>query len=91
MEIDAEVRSERYAPADPQWELIKTLNRAATRDPDCLRGVLSIAHLLRTPDEVLAQPGFREKAMAAGADWREAAPGGPGGPSRSELVSIATS
>jgi 2-polyprenyl-6-methoxyphenol hydroxylase-like FAD-dependent oxidoreductase len=87
-EIDAEVRGERYEPDDPQWELIKTLNRAATRDPDCLRGVVSIAHLLRTPDEVLAQPGLREKAMVAGADWREAAPGGP---SRSELVSLAAS
>jgi 2-polyprenyl-6-methoxyphenol hydroxylase-like FAD-dependent oxidoreductase len=93
-EIDAEVRGDRYEPADRQWELIKTLNRAAVRDPDCLRGAMSIAHLLRTPDQVLAQPGLREKAMAAGADWRDApvsGPGGPGGPSRAELVSLAAS
>jgi hypothetical protein len=87
-EIDAEIHGERYEPDDPQWELVQSLNHAAARDPGCLRAVLSNASVLRPLDQVLAQPGLPEKAMAAGADWREAPLIGP---SRSELVSIATS
>ena len=87
-EIDAEIHGERYEPDDPQWELVQSLNHAAARDPGCLRAVLSNACVLRPLDQVLAQPGLPEKAMAAGADWREAPLIGP---SRSELVSIATS
>ena len=87
-EIDAEIRGERYEPADPEWEMIRSLNYAASRDPDCLRAVLSIAFALRPPGEVLAQPGLRATALAAGGDWREAPRSAP---SRSELVSIATS
>jgi 2-polyprenyl-6-methoxyphenol hydroxylase-like FAD-dependent oxidoreductase len=86
-EIDAEIRGERYEPADPEWELIRSLNYAASRDPDCLRAVVSIASALRPPGEVMT-PDLRATALAVGGDWREAPRNGP---SRSELVSIATS
>jgi 2-polyprenyl-6-methoxyphenol hydroxylase-like FAD-dependent oxidoreductase len=86
-EIDAEIRGDRYEPDDPQWEMIKLVNHAAGRDPDCVRAVLSAAAVLRPLDGTLAQPGLAEKTMAAGAGWREAPLRGP---SRSELVSIAT-
>jgi hypothetical protein len=69
-EIDAEIQGGSFAPADPQWEMIQSLNRAATRDPDCLRGVMSISQALRTPGEVLAQPGLPERR------WRPARTGG---------------
>jgi 2-polyprenyl-6-methoxyphenol hydroxylase-like FAD-dependent oxidoreductase len=84
-EIDAEIRGEAYRPDGDDWDLIQSLQFAAGSDPDCLRAVLSIFGLLRPADEVLADPGLLDKAVAVGGGWREEPRFGP---SRSELLSI---
>jgi 2-polyprenyl-6-methoxyphenol hydroxylase-like FAD-dependent oxidoreductase len=85
-EIGAELRGAAYEPADPWWEDMRALQFAAGRDPDCLRANLDIINVLRTPDEVLAEPALAAKVRAVGAGWREAPVLGP---SRAELVALA--
>lgn len=85
-EIEAEIRDERYEPGDDAWEMAQTLTHAAGQDPDCLRASLDVTFVLRTPDEVFAQPGIRDRVLACGSDWRDAPRLGP---SRSELVAMA--
>jgi hypothetical protein len=63
------------------------LGAAGGKDGDCLRANLSIAGVLKTPDEVFSEPGFLEKVMELGGDY-EVAP--RLGPDRKELVAIAT-
>lgn len=77
-EIEAHVRGEAYEPGDPAWELTQALQCAARRDPEVLRGFLSIVGLVRTGDEVFSDPGFVDRVIAAGSDWRTAALPGPG-------------
>jgi 2-polyprenyl-6-methoxyphenol hydroxylase-like FAD-dependent oxidoreductase len=86
-EIDAHVRGRAYDPGDAEWEAIRSIQFAAGRDPDCLRASLSMINVLRTPAEVLAQPGMVDKAQAAGRGWRDRPFPGP---TRSELVAIAS-
>ncbi|TMK89514.1 MAG: FAD-dependent oxidoreductase [Actinobacteria bacterium] len=84
-EIDAEVAGQAYEPGDPEWEMTQALSAGAMKDPELLRGVLSIAGVLRLPDEVFSAPGFADKVVALGAGWRdERLPG----PTRDELLSI---
>jgi hypothetical protein len=84
-EINAEIRGEAYRPEGDDWDIIQSLQFAAGSDPDCLRAVLSIFGLLRPIDEVLADPGLLDRAIAVGGGWRDAPLFGP---SRSELLSI---
>jgi 2-polyprenyl-6-methoxyphenol hydroxylase-like FAD-dependent oxidoreductase len=85
-EIDAEIRGTAYEPADPWWADMRALQFAAGRDPDCLRANLDIVNVLRTPDEVLAEPGRAARVREIGAGWREAPVLGP---SRADLVALA--
>ena len=85
-EIRAHVHGQAYDPGDAEWEAVRSLQFAAGRDPDCLRASLAIINTLRTPAEVLAQPGIRERARVAGVGWREAPFPGP---TRSELLALA--
>jgi hypothetical protein len=62
------------------------LKFAAGQDPDCLRGFASIAGLLRSADEVFADPVVFEKVVTVGAAWRDAPMLGP---SRDELLALA--
>jgi flavin-dependent dehydrogenase len=84
-EISAEIRGEQYRPDGDEWDVIRSLQFASGSDPDCLRAVLAIFGLLRPADEVLAEPGLLDKAMALGGGWRDAPLFGP---SRHELLSI---
>jgi len=84
-EIDAEVAGQAYEAGDAEWEMTQALSAGAMKDPELLRGVLSIAGVLRLPDEVFSAPGFADKVVALGAGWRgERLPG----PARDELLSI---
>jgi len=85
-EIDAEIRGEPYRSEDDHWDMFQSLGSAAGQDPDCFRALLSTVGVLRTPDEVFAEPGLRAKVIAAGGGWRDTPAFGP---SRRELVSIA--
>jgi 2-polyprenyl-6-methoxyphenol hydroxylase-like FAD-dependent oxidoreductase len=83
-EIEAFIAGEAYEPDDPRWELEKSLQAAAGRDPACLRAVIAIAHCLELPDEALSG-GVTERALEFGGDWRDVPPFGP---SREELLSL---
>jgi 2-polyprenyl-6-methoxyphenol hydroxylase-like FAD-dependent oxidoreductase len=87
-EIDAEIRGEAYEPGDPWWDDLRGLQLAASGDPDCLRASLDVINVLRTPDEVLADPVIAGRARAAFAGRPDGAAFGPG---RAELVAMAHS
>jgi 2-polyprenyl-6-methoxyphenol hydroxylase-like FAD-dependent oxidoreductase len=81
-EIDAQRRGEPY-DGGPEWEITRAMQFAGGRDADVLRGFVRIGSLLELPDDVLAQPGFLERVVESGSDWRdEPSPG----PDRATLV-----
>jgi 2-polyprenyl-6-methoxyphenol hydroxylase-like FAD-dependent oxidoreductase len=84
-EIEAGIRGAGYDPPDPAYELEKSLDAAAGQDPECARASLDIGLVLRTPGEVFAAPGLRDKTLKLGAGWRDAPPFGP---TREELLSL---
>lgn len=87
-EIHSIIRGEPYDSKDPAWTNAKALDAASGRDGDCLRAVLSVAGVMRTPDEVFADPGFLEKVVELGGDYAEA----PSlGPDRQQLLTIISS
>jgi flavin-dependent dehydrogenase len=84
-EIDALIGGGEYRPGDPGWEIGQAFANAAYKDPDCLRGFLSVAMVLSRAADVTARPGLLDKVIALGAGWRdEPIPA----PSRAELLSI---
>ena len=86
-EIESGVRGGTYDPQDSQYQLGKALGAAAGQDPDCLRAYLDIWLVLRTPGEVFARPGLREKILQLGSGWRDVEPLGP---SREQLLALAS-
>jgi 2-polyprenyl-6-methoxyphenol hydroxylase-like FAD-dependent oxidoreductase len=84
-EIDAAIRGEDYDPGDPVWEMTKALECASMRDPECLRGFLSIASLVKSGDQLFSEPGFAERVIEHGGDWRSSALPGP---DREQLLQI---
>lgn len=86
-EIEAGIRGEAYDPQDPEYQLEKALDAAFPQDPDCLRASLDIRLVLRTPEEVYARPGLRDKILRLGSGWREAQPLGP---TREQLLALAS-
>ena len=83
-EIDALIAGGEYRPSDPAWEVSQALASAAFKDPDCLRGFVSVAMVLNREADVLSRPGMLEKVIALGAGWRdEPIPA----PSRGDLLS----
>jgi hypothetical protein len=87
-EIEAGVRGAVYDSPDPAYELEKALNVASQRDPDCVRALFDIGFVLRPPHEVFARPGLRDKVLELGSGWRAEESFGP---SREQLLSLATS
>jgi 2-polyprenyl-6-methoxyphenol hydroxylase-like FAD-dependent oxidoreductase len=85
-EIESGICGGTYDPQDSQYQLGKALGAAAGQDPDCLRAYLDILLVLRTPGEVFARPGLRDKALQLGSGWRDVEPLGP---SREQLLALA--
>jgi 2-polyprenyl-6-methoxyphenol hydroxylase-like FAD-dependent oxidoreductase len=86
-EMAAAAEGSAYAPGDPGYEITKALEVASSRDPDALRAFMSMVGVLELPDVALARPGLLDKIIELGADWRDQ----PAiGPSRDELVALAT-
>jgi flavin-dependent dehydrogenase len=82
-QIDAQIAGVAYEPGDPAWDLGQSLEAGATADPDLLRGVLQVASVLATGEQVLSEPGMAEKAVTVGGPLRnEPAPG----PTRPQLL-----
>jgi 2-polyprenyl-6-methoxyphenol hydroxylase-like FAD-dependent oxidoreductase len=84
-EIDALIGGGEYRPDDPGWEIGQAFANAAFKDPDCLRGFVSVAMVLSRAGDVAARPGLLDKVIAFGAGWREEPTPAP---SRAELLSI---
>ena len=84
-EMQAAIRGETYEPDDPAWDVIQAVQHAATSDGTALRGFHQIAGLLKTTDEVMAQPGFLDRVIELGSGWRDAPPTGP---DRAELLDL---
>jgi 2-polyprenyl-6-methoxyphenol hydroxylase-like FAD-dependent oxidoreductase len=82
-EIAGEITGEPHQTSDPAWAMGKAMYAAAYRDPGVLRAYASIASLLATPQEVLAEPGLADKVLTA-ADGVPRYP--TPGPSRAELL-----
>jgi len=84
-EVEAGIRGAVYDPDDPAYELEKALEAASGQDPECIRARFDTGFVLRTPDEVFARPGLRDRVLELGAGWRDAPPFGP---NREELLSL---
>ena len=68
-EVHAEIEGERYDPEDdPSWTVGQALGAAAGKDRRLPAGNLSSSGVLKTPDELFADPGFLDKVMAS--RWR---------------------
>jgi hypothetical protein len=84
-EIEAGIRGAVYDSPDPAYQLEQALHVTFGRDPECTRAEFDIRFVLRTPEEVFAQPGLREKTLRLGSGWRDAPPFGP---TREELLAL---
>lgn len=82
-EIDADIAGVLYRTDDERWAMGKATFAASLADPEIARGYQSLASLLTTPGELLAEPGLPERIIRLGAS----APAYPiPGPSRRELL-----
>jgi 2-polyprenyl-6-methoxyphenol hydroxylase-like FAD-dependent oxidoreductase len=86
-EIEAGIRGAAYDTQDPAYQLERALDAAFRRDPDCMRANFDIRCVLRTPAEVFARPGLRDKTLELGSDWRDEPPPGP---TREEILALAS-
>lgn len=84
-EIEAGIRGESYDSPDAAYQLEKALDTVASQDPDCLRANFDIRFVLRTPEEVFARPGLRDKVLQLGSGWRDERPFGP---NREQLLAL---
>ncbi|MDG4820275.1 FAD-dependent oxidoreductase [Asanoa sp. WMMD1127] len=82
-ELDADAAGVPYRPDDPRWAFSLATFAAGLVDPDVARAYQSLASMLATPDDLVAQPGLAEKIMRLGAG----APTYPlPGPRRADLL-----
>jgi 2-polyprenyl-6-methoxyphenol hydroxylase-like FAD-dependent oxidoreductase len=84
-EIDAGIDGKAYDPGDPQYEISRSWEAAAGKDPDVFRGLLLTLAVMDVPESVLAQPGMIDKIQALGAGWRDEPTLAP---TREELLAI---
>jgi 2-polyprenyl-6-methoxyphenol hydroxylase-like FAD-dependent oxidoreductase len=84
-EIEAGIRGVAYDSADPAYQLEKALDLAVQQDPECLRASLDTRLVLRTPEDVFARPGLRDKTLRLGSHWRDEPPFGP---TREQILSL---
>lgn len=84
-EIEAGIRGVSYDSPDPAYQLEKALDVALAQDPECLRANLDIRFVLRTPEEVFARPGLRDKVLQLGSGWHDERPFGP---NREQLLAL---
>lgn len=81
-EVEAHIEGRPYETEDPGWLLGSALANSVTKDPELLRGFISVALLLERGVDVLSRPGVAEKAIALADDSP------PPGPDRDELLRL---
>jgi hypothetical protein len=84
-EIEAGMQGVSYDSPDAAYQLEKALDAAGPQDPDCLRANFDIRFVLRTPKEIFARPGLRDKVLQLGSGWRDERPFGP---NREQLLAL---
>lgn len=84
-EIEADIRGVSYDSPDAAYQLEKALDVAFAQDPECSRANFDIRFVLRTPEEVFARPGLRDKVLQLGSGWRDERPFGP---NREQLLAL---
>ncbi len=85
-EIEAVMAGRPYETDDEAWHREEAIRRGAGCDPDLLRAYVGIRMMLDRSVDLWADPDTRDRAAAALA----AGPPEPPGPTRAELVAIAT-
>jgi len=84
-EIEAALGGTVYSPPDPGYALEKAQTASFGKDPECTRAEFDIRFVLRTPAEVYARSGLRDKILELGSGWRDE----PAlGPNREQLVAL---
>ena len=86
-EVEAGIRGASYDSPDPAYQLEKALDATFAQDPECLRANFDIRFVLRTPEEVFARPGLRDRVLQLGSGWRDERPFGP---DREQLLALAS-
>jgi hypothetical protein len=86
-EVEAGICGAAYDSPDPAYQLEKSLDVAVRQDPDCLRAMLDIRLVLRTPEEVFGRPGLRDRTLRLGSGWRDVEPFGP---TREQFLALAS-
>jgi 2-polyprenyl-6-methoxyphenol hydroxylase-like FAD-dependent oxidoreductase len=87
--VHAAIDGETYEPTDDiVWSMTSALGAAVGRDPDCLRALFSIIGVLKTPEEIFADPAFTEKVMAIAAETDDDGDSAGFGPDRTQLLEI---
>jgi 2-polyprenyl-6-methoxyphenol hydroxylase-like FAD-dependent oxidoreductase len=70
-QVESGIGGGNYDPDDVGYQMQMALTSASRQDPDCLRAALDIVLVLRTPAEVFASAGLREKVLQLGSNWRD--------------------
>ena len=85
-EVQAVMAGTPYETDDEAWHREEAIRRGAGRDPELFRAYVGIRMMLDRSVDLWADPDIRDRAAAALA----AGPPEPPGPTRAELVAIAT-
>ncbi|MGH9123644.1 MAG: FAD-dependent oxidoreductase [Acidimicrobiales bacterium] len=83
-EIQATIEGRPFTTDDPAWRLEHALGAVALQSGDNLRGLMSIAMMLRTPEEFLEDRPFAEQVLADAEPLLDSQP--PLGPTREQLL-----
>jgi flavin-dependent dehydrogenase len=84
-EIEAGLRGQVYDSPDPAYHLEKAMQAAFGKDPECTRASFDVRFVLRTPEQVFADAGLRDKTLQLGSGWRDEPPFGP---TREQLLAL---
>ncbi|HET6874136.1 MAG TPA: hypothetical protein VFH70_05120, partial [Acidimicrobiales bacterium] len=84
-EMKSLIESDEPAEVSGDFATFKALENAMYKDPDCFRGFVEIAMVLRSSEEVLGDEALAAKVASLGGGWREE----PWlGPKRAELLAL---
>jgi 2-polyprenyl-6-methoxyphenol hydroxylase-like FAD-dependent oxidoreductase len=84
-EMESLIDSDQPPEVAEDYAMVKALESAMFKDPDCFRAFVDIAMVLRSPEEVLGDEALAAKVTSLGGGWRDE----PWlGPKRAELLDL---
>jgi 2-polyprenyl-6-methoxyphenol hydroxylase-like FAD-dependent oxidoreductase len=87
-EIDALIEGRPYESDDPEWQLIRDMEKTSTMDGDIIRAGIDMTMVRRLPKDVLGDRALLQKLSACLASVEDAPPLGP---DRSQLLALLNS